>query len=369
MEIAPITLPNGRVIGPGHPCFVVAEVGQNHQGDVYTALRLLKAAHEARVDAVKFCKRDIGSDLSPEAYNRSYDNPHSFGETYGKHREALELSLADYRHLVERMRYNEWPEVFFSTVCDRVSADELEREIDPPMYKIASRDIDNRPLIEHVARFGKPVILSTGMQSGVIARQAVDVIRKHHDKVIVLYCVSEYPTPLEHLDLSVLPAMQEYFGCPVGFSDHTAGIVAAQAAALLGAVMVEKHVTLARAMKGTDHAGSLEPEGIRRLVRNIRAGEILQEPVEGAALAARRAAVEANRLKLGRSLVAARTILPGETIGEEMLALKSPGCGLGWGERGKVIGKTAEIYIGVGMLISEEDVETETADEVAEVPA
>lgn len=362
MEIEPITLRNGRKIGPGEPCFVVAEIGQNHQGDVYTALRLIKAAHEAGVDAVKFCKRDIASDLTAEAAAAPYDNPHSFGATYGEHREALELRIGDYRHLKERMVYNKWPEVFFATACDVRSADELEYCVDPPMYKIASRDLDNLPLIDYVAQLGKPVILSTGVgYSDVIdidhiLIQAVETVRQYHNQLIILQCVSEYPTPLEHIYLPDMAWMQSHFKCPIGLSDHTPGIVASQAAALLGAVMVEKHVTLARAMKGTDHAGALEPDGIARLVRNIRVGEELQKPVTGMVMAERAEAVEATRRKLGRSLVAKRTIDPGETITEDMLTLKSPGTGLQWSERDRVVGHVAAVQIPADTLIQLEDV-------------
>ncbi|MHC4181609.1 MAG: N-acetylneuraminate synthase family protein, partial [Planctomycetota bacterium] len=178
-----IELPNGRKIGPGEPCFIVAELGQNHQGDVYTAVRMLKMAHEAGVDAVKLCKRDIDSDLTRAAQMEPYTGPQSFGPTYGEHRRALELSADDYKHLKERMRYNEWPEILFSTVCDQKSADEVEAAIDPPLYKIASRDLDNLPLLDHVASFCKPMILSTGMADAGEVMDALMVVSDHHTDI------------------------------------------------------------------------------------------------------------------------------------------------------------------------------------------
>ena len=356
MEV--IELPNGRKIGRGQPCFVVAEIGQNHQGDVYTALRLIGEAHKAGVDAVKFCKRYIPSDLTLEARNAPYDNPHSFGRTYGEHREKLELSIPEYRHLLDRMQYNEWPEVFFATACDMVSAHALERVIAPPMYKIASRDLDNLPLIEYVARFSTPVILSAGMEldSRDDVHRALGAVRQHHDQVMVLYCVSEYPTPLEHIDLGWMDLMRNEFRCPVGFSDHTPGIVAAQTAAVMGAAMIEKHFTLARAMKGTDHAASLEPEGMARLVRNIRIGEQIREPLSIETITERREAVGVNRHKLGRSIVAARDIVEGERVTEDKLTLKSPGTGLRWAKRTEILGQLAVRQIPADTLIQEADV-------------
>jgi sialic acid synthase SpsE len=351
-----ISLPNGRKIGPGQPCFVVAEIGQNHQGDAYTALRLIGEAHKAGVDAVKFCKRHIPSDLTLEGRSTPYDNPHSFGETYGEHRAALELDISEYRHLIERMRYNEWPEIFFATACDIVSADELELHVNPPMYKIASRDLDNLPLIDHVAGFGKPVILSAGMMESDDVSRALGVVRRHHHQVMILYCVSEYPTPVEHIDLGVMQMMEARYHCPVGFSDHTAGIVAAQTAATLGVAMVEKHFTLARAMKGTDHAGSLEPEGMARLVRNIRIAEEIQQPLSSEVIYEKRDAVWKTRQKLGRSIVAARCIMEGERITEDMLTLKSPGSGLRWSERTKILGQLAVRLIPTDTMIQETDV-------------
>ena len=352
MAIEPITLPDGRKIGPGEPCFIVAEIGQNHNGRRDTALRLMKAAHDAGVDAVKFCKRHIPSDLTREAHEQPYDNPHSFGATYGEHREALEFGAAEYRHLKDRMDYNEWPEVLFSTVCDIQSAVDINVWLDPPMYKIASRDLDNLPLIDRVAQFGKPMILSTGMGTVGMTNQALSTIRAHHNQVIVLYCVSEYPTPLEHIDLGVLPIMEDLHQCPIGFSDHTAGIVASQAAALLGFAMIEKHITLARAMKGTDHAGSLEPDGLNRLVKNIQAGEVLRTSLTNQQHKDRRPALDASRRKLGRSIVAVDRICCGEIITEDKLCLKSPGTGFQWCERGSLIGRVAERTIEADTLIT-----------------
>lgn len=350
-----IELPNGRRIGEDEPCFVVAEIGQNHDGDAYNAVRLIKVAHDAKVDAVKFCKRDIESDLTAAARAAPYTGPNSFGETYGEHREALELSGKELAHIKARMAMNEWPEVMFATACDIKSVDEVEAAIDPPLYKIASRDIDNLPLIEHVARLGKPVVLSAGMarqrDSGEVCPlfDAIATVRKHHDKLIVLQCTSNYPTAKADVGLRRIAEIRESYGCLVGLSDHTPGITMAQAAAAMGAVMVEKHITHARVLKGSDHACSLEPDGIKRLVRNIRAVE--------AAMQTTVPDVSEARAKLARSLVTTQPIPQGETITESHLCLKSPGTGYSWHQRDEVVGRRAKLTLPADVTITSDDLE------------
>jgi len=350
-QLPPIVLTSGRRIGDGEPCFVVAEIGQNHNGDVYTATRLLKAAHDAGVDAVKFCKRDIASELTADAYNDPYIGPHSFGETYGKHREALELEPSEYRHLQERMRYNEWPEVFFATACDRKSVDDLEESIRPPLYKIASRDLDNLPLIRYVSKLGKPVILSTGMARGDYEiAEAIDIIRDAGCGVALLVCTSEYPTPNNHVRLYRINEYREKFGCLVGLSDHTPGITAGIAAVALGACIVEKHLTLSRAMKGTDHAASLEPFGMSRMVLKIREVEEMMQRGSGFV------DVTSARNKLGRSFVSAKRIPCGKIIEWSDLTLKSPGTGIPYRESSRLIGLVASRDIRCNSTIQGEDV-------------
>lgn len=352
-----ITLSTGRKLGADHPCFVVAEIGQNHNGDVYTAVRLLKAAHDAGVDAAKLCKRHIPSDLTAAARRQPYCGPQSFGPTYGEHREKLELTRRDYAHLKDRMRYNQWPEILFATVCDIPSLEDVEVALDPPLYKIASRDLDNLPLLCAVADTHKPVVLSTGMardESEIGA--ALEVITRRHDKIVLMVCTSEYPTPNDHVHLWRLHWFRRFFGCLVGLSDHTPGIVAAQAAATLGACMIEKHLTLSRAMKGTDHAASLEPDGMARLVRNIREVEQMRglpQPLSG--LHDGQA-----RKKLGRSLVTAREIPAGKRIELADLCLKSPGDGLPWASVTSVIGATTRRALPADVTIQASDLLTAT---------
>jgi sialic acid synthase len=307
------------------------------------------AAHAAGVDAVKFCKRHIPSELTQAAREAPYNGPQSFGATYGEHREALELSVNDLNHLQGRMAMNGWGEAMFATACDMQSVDDVEAAIDPPFYKVASRDLDNIPLIDYLARLGKPIVLSAGMAGDDSLRLAIECIRQQHDQIIVLQCTSNYPTANKDVGLRRLEEIRTTYDVLTGLSDHTPGIVMAQAAAARGAVMVEKHITLARGMKGTDHACSLEPEGINRLVRNIRAvEEAMQASVPD---------VSEARTKLARSLVTTREVTKGATITEGDLCLKSPGTGFKWSDRGDVIGRVAKNTIPADVTIQGDDLE------------
>ena len=338
-----------RIIGEGHPAFIVGEVGQNHQGDVYTATRLFRMAADAGCDAVKLCKRDIDSDLTREAQNRPYEGPQSFGSTYGMHRRALELTPDEYSHLAERIRYNQWPMTLFATACDIKSVDEVEEAISPPLYKVASRDLDNLPLLTHIARLMKPIVLSGGMEIEGEIEQALNTIRKFHDQIILCVCTSEYPTPNDHVGLCRINEWRLRHRVEIGLSDHTPGITAGIAAVALGACYIEKHITLSRAMPGTDHAASLEYEGLRRMVQKIREVEEMMKPLPELEHITRR--------KLARSLVTTRDIQPGEIIEETDLCLKSPATGIKWAYRSLVVGKKSIGFIPSDTTLMPYDVE------------
>lgn len=334
----PIKITDDLTIGDGHPCFVVAEIGQNHNGDARIANDLWKAAWEAKASAVKFTKRHIPSDMTTAMRNEPYVNEHSFGATYGQHRERLELSIEELQLIRQRaVDYNGWNLPMFCTVCDRVSLEEIESELNPPLYKIASRDLDNLPLLDAVAQTGKPVILSSGMHDLDTVSEAIETIRFYHGKVIVLHCVSAYPTPYEAVCLKRMQAIRERFNVNVGWSDHTAGIALGPAAVAMGACVLEYHLTKFRAMKGRDHACSLEPNGFEKLVEYVRATEqAIRYDHDGGGFY-----VQSSKSRLGRSIVTARNIPAGEQIIEADLCLKSPGDGLPWHRRSELVGGTA----------------------------
>lgn len=341
---------SGKPVGEMHPAFIIAEIGQNHNGEVSLAKELIDAASEAGVDAVKFVKRHIPSELTAEQYNKPYDNPNSFGETYGKHREFLELDREQHREIKNYAHKKGL--IYFSSACDRVSVEDMEH-IGAPAYKIASRDLTNIPLIEYIARIGKPIIMSTGMATVDDIDDAVNAVRKYHEKFILMHCTSEYPTPYEHVNLRRIDTLKERYKCIVGSSDHTIGIMIPVAAVAFGAKVIEKHITLHRYMKGTDHPGSLEPGGLKRVVRDIRHleqaigdGDIQYEDY-----------MDKARKKLARSLVSAADIRKGQILTEDMIILKSPGTGLLWREKDRIIGKRAVKDIEKDSTLKEDDFE------------
>lgn len=376
-----IELTPGRFVGAGQVCFIVAEIGQNHNGRMSFARRLIDGVAECGADAVKFCKRHLPSELTRAAAARPYVGPQSFGATYGAHRQALELSAAQHAELKVyadnvalslRERKGErssngqhfGPPVsrdgvtgphslaYFATACDAPSVDELEA-IGVPCYKVASRDLANLPLIEHIARTGKPVILSCGMDGLDEISQALDTVRMHHEQVILLQCTSAYPTPDADVNLRALETLRREFDVAVGFSDHSVGSVVSLAAVALGAVLIEKHVTLHRRLRGTDHACSLELPELHDLVSNIRR----IEAALGDGVKRVPESVTAARLKLSRAVVSRCEIPRGTRVTEDMLCLKCAGAGLTWFDRKRLIGRVARRDIEIDEALSAADVE------------
>ena len=259
---------DGRRIADDTPCFVIAEIGHNHQGSVERARELIHSAKEAGVDAVKLQKRDNRRLYTSALYDSPYDNENSFGPTYGAHREALELDRDAYVGLRDEAR--SLGLVFFATAFDEPSADMLA-QLDVPAYKIASGDLTNTPLLRHVASFGKPLVVSTGGATLDDVDRAVEAVLGVGGTICLLQCTAAYPAAVEDLNLGVITTLRErYPDVVVGLSDHQDGIAMAPVAYMLGARVVEKHFTLSHTAKGTDHAFSLMPEGMRKLVRDLR---------------------------------------------------------------------------------------------------
>lgn len=342
-----IVLAGGRRIGDGEPCFVVAEIGQNHNGSLELARRLIDAV-AGHADAVKFCKRHIPSDLTREAFERPYVGPHSFGPTYGQHREALELRIEQYAELKEYAQQRGL--LFFATACDRHSADELE-QIGVELYKVASRDLTNLPLIEHLARLGKPLVLSCGMDSLAEIDEAVQTVRQFHDRLVLLQCTSAYPTAYADVQLRVMDALKQRFGTVIGLSDHTPGGMTAVVAAALGAAIIEKHVTLDRALRGTDHAASLTVDEFAAMTRELRNMELALGDGDKRVPAS----VAASRQRLGRVLVSATAIRAGQVVTPDMLCLKCGGPGLAWRERGQLLGRIARADVPADVVLKAAD--------------
>jgi N-acetylneuraminate synthase/sialic acid synthase len=312
---------------------VIAEIGHNHQGSLEKARELFREAKLAGAHAVKLQKRDNRGLYTRAAFNKPYDNENSFGATYGEHREFLELGAKEYRAL--QVYAAELGVDFFATAFDLASADFLAN-LDVPAYKIASGDVKSTPLLEHVAAFGKPMIVSTGGALLEDVQRAYDTIMPINPQLAILQCTAGYPAAFEELDLRVIEQYQQLFpGAVIGFSSHDNGIAMPVAAYVLGARIVEKHFTLNRAMKGTDHAFSLEPVGLRKMVRDLERtykamGNGIKKTYESE---------KGPIVKMGKSLVVARDLPSGHILGPEDIVMKSPGGGIPPYELASVLGR------------------------------
>jgi sialic acid synthase len=351
----PITVKIGsRLVGDGQPCFIMAEGGLNHNGDPALAEELVRIAADARADGVKFQKRSLPHLLTREALETPYVKPSSFGSTYGEHREKLELSEDVWRRL--RDLATELGLVFTGSAWDKPSADFLE-ELGAPAFKIGSADLTNLDLLEHVARKGRPVILSTGMSTIEEVDEAVDRVLRHTDQLILLQCTSIYPTESQDINLRVMQTYRERYGVLVGFSGHERGIAVSEAAATLGACYVERHFTTDRTLPGPDQALSLEPIGLAKLVRDIRNIEKAMGSPEKR-LAPGEAAV---RARLAKSVVAACHIPAGAVIEPEMLTVKGPGNGIAANHIARLVGRVAAVAVTPDTLLPREALDWELA--------
>jgi len=328
---------DGKTIRDDGDCYVIAEVGHNHQGRLETAMEMFQVAKECGADAVKLQKRHNRQLYTKAGYDKPYDHENSFGKTYGEHREALEFGFEEYKTLLEYSR--EIGITLFSTAFDFDSADFLEK-LDMPAYKIASGDLKNIPLLTYIAKFQKPIILSTGGGTMEDVNRAYDAIMPINPKLCILQCTAGYPAAFEELNLKVITTFRERFPDNiVGLSSHDNGIAMAVAAYMLGARVVEKHFTLNHTWKGTDHAFSLEPIGLRKMIRDLSRtrmaiGNGVKRVYESEVT---------PMVKMGKKLVAARDIPAGHALRRQDIAIKSPGDGLQPYELEKVLGRVTRI--------------------------
>lgn len=324
---------NGQPIADDGPCYVIAEIGHNHQGDLDKAKELFRQAKECGASAVKLQKRDNETLFTRAAFDKPYENENSFGPTYGLHREFLEFHEADYRELQAYARELEID--FFATAFDIPSANFLAA-LAVPAFKIASADLTNLPLLTHVARFGKPMLVSTGGGTMTDVERAYRAIMSINPQLCLLQCTASYPAEFADLHLRVIQTYRTRFpDAVIGWSGHDSGIAMATVAYVLGARVIEKHFTLNRAMKGTDHAFSLEPVGMRKLVRDVqRTRDALGDGVKQP-----RPSEAAGMQKMSKSLVAARDLPSGHILTIDDVAIKSPGGGLPPYELERLVGR------------------------------
>lgn len=310
-----------KIINDKSDCFLIAEIGNNHKGSIKIAKKMFKIAKDSGADAVKLQTRNNKALFTKKMYNSVYNSLNSYGETYGKHRDFLELNKKEYIEL--KKIAEDLGLIFFSTPFDFKSVDFLE-EVNTPLYKIGSGDLTNIPLMEYINSTKKPIIVSTG------GGNLNDVIRaqntlKRNNNLAILQCTSMYPCPSENLNINVIETYRKKFKKNViGLSDHLSGISSSVIAYALGARIIEKHFTLDRTWKGTDHAFSLEPAGFKKLSNYLKEAKKALGSHSKKILKDEKNAI----YKMGKKLVAAKNLKKGTILRIKDIAIKAPNDGV-----------------------------------------
>ena len=324
---------NKTLVNDEARCYVIAEIGNNHQGNLDNAKEMIISAKESGASAVKFQKRDNKELFTSEMFNSSYVGPQSFASTYGEHRDKLELSDNDFEEL---FKFSEKKDIsFFATPFDLKSADFLN-EMGLNCFKIASGDLTTFPLIEKVAKFEKPMIISTGAADFWEVKKTFDFVIDINPNVVIMLCTSIYPAKPITINLNVISTYRDEFPSTViGYSGHDSGISIPVAAYALGARFIEKHFTLDRSQKGTDHQFSLTPKLLKELIDELENVRLSLGDPEKKLLSEEKLA----RFKMGKKIVANKDLTKGSIINLDDLSFKSPGDGISPNELEKVLGK------------------------------
>ncbi|KAM3843973.1 N-acetylneuraminate-9-phosphate synthase [Vipera latastei] len=306
----------GRLVGGDHPCFIIAEIGQNHQGDLDIAKQMIRLVKDCGADCAKFQKSELEHKFNRRALERPYTSKHSWGKTYGEHKRHLEFSHDQYREL---QRYAKEIGVFFTASGMDEMAVEFLHELDVPFFKVGSGDTNNFPYLEKTAQKGRPMVISSGMQSMSTMQQVYKLVKPINPNFCFLQCTSAYPLQPEDVNLRVITEYRSAFpDIPVGYSGHETGIAISIAAVAMGAKILERHITLDKTWKGNDHQASLEPKELAELVRSIR----MVEKAMGSPVKQLLPCEEACNEKLGKSVVAKVRIPEGTMLTLDMLAVK-----------------------------------------------
>jgi N-acetylneuraminate synthase len=332
----------GREAGPGRPVFVIAEAGINHNGDVRIAADLVEAAAAAGADAIKFQTHFPEHEMLRDGATAAYVGESLFDL-------LTRTALSRDAHVVLRDLAAKKGLVFLSTPFSREAADFLET-LGVPAFKTGSGELTNLPLLRHIARKGKPMIISTGMATPEEIDLSVNAIRAERTPFALMHCTSTYPTPYQHVQLGCIGWLQKLYEVPVGFSDHTLGNFMAFAAVAGGANLFEKHFTLSRSLPGPDQQGSMEPAELTELVRGIRA----IEQASGSTKAIQPGEQEVRNMAQ-HSVVSLRDIATGRTIGADDVWAKRPGTGIPARELPQIVGRVAKRAIAKDRLIAWDD--------------
>ena len=340
---------DGKIVGYGEPCYIIAEIGINHNGDLVLAKKLIDAAISSGVDAVKFQKRDLESLYQNEILNDpSLDSQGT--EILIDVLNDVEFKENDFNEIINYCK--EKKITFLCTPWDIKSVDFLEK-FKVSAYKIASADLTNFPLIEHISKFNKPMIISTGMSTMEEIEKTVDFVMNHNSIFTLLHCNSTYPSPIDSLNLSLIPVLQEKFNIPIGYSGHESILLPSILAANMGAVIIERHITLDKTMEGLDQSSSLEPTEFKNLVESIRNSEIakgipVKKMTRGEIL---------QREVLGKSIICSKDVQEGELFSENNIEIKSPARGLSPQYYFKLLGRKAIRNIKKSEYIQIDDLE------------
>ncbi|XP_017783274.1 PREDICTED: sialic acid synthase [Nicrophorus vespilloides] len=329
-----IKLTENVAIGGDNRAFIIAEIGQNHQGDINIAKQLIKVAKECGADCVKFQKTCIAEKFNDAALNREYSNVNSWGRTYGDHKRFLEFSEEQF---FELQSYSDKLELVFSASAMDVTSLLFLAKMRVPFIKIGSGDANNFPMLETASKLNLPLIISTGMQSMETVDCIYNIVKSEHKDFVLMHCISSYPTPINGINLNVINLYREkYQDINIGYSGHELGIEYSSIAVAMGAKVIERHLTLDHNYKGSDHACSLEPHEFKQMVTKIRMLEIaLGEPQK----LLRKSELPCYQ-KLGKTLVAARDLHKGYILTKDDVKVKvAEPKGLDGCELLKVVGK------------------------------
>ncbi|XP_054168731.1 sialic acid synthase-like [Oppia nitens] len=309
---------DSRRIGSDEPCFVVAECGQNHNGDIDLAIKMInECKHTIGADCVKFQKSNLNAKFNAKALNRPYNSIHSWGKTYGDHKRHLEFTNEQFIYLRDYAR-NEGI-LFTASAMDSQSLKFLA-QLDVPFIKIGSGDVDNYPMLELAANYNKPLFVSTGMHDLNVVKTAYNLISTINSQICLLHCVSTYPTPYCDINLKVITDYQHLFpDAVIGYSGHEIGVEVSLAAVTLGAKVLERHLTLDKTMKGTDHSVSLEPQEFRQMITQIRN---IESALSGHKPKYRQESEWMCYRKLGKSVVAKQFLPKGSVLTLDLIDIK-----------------------------------------------
>ncbi len=309
------------ILSDSSPTFIIAEAGVNHNGDLKLAKKLIDAAQEFKTDAIKFQTFKTEELITEDAEKAEYQKKDSESTSQYEMLKALELSYDDFQEIADYTLKKDL--IFLSSPFDKESTDLLD-DLGVPLFKIASGEITNFPLLKHIARKQKPVILSTGMSTLGEIEEAIDVLERYNKQLILMHCVTSYPAKIEDSNLRVMETLHSAFKKPVGYSDHTPGIEMSLAAVARGSCVIEKHFTLDKDLPGPDHEASLEPHEFANMVRSIRNIE------QGLGNGIKKPTPDELKIKevARKSIVAQRDIPEDTVLTRDMLAIKRPGTGI-----------------------------------------